>query len=125
MPHTWVASDFIRSIRSMFVYEREKDSTLVIGAGIPEEWLNEPDGIGVKKLPTYYGSLNYSMKKIGESLVVEIVGNIQIPNGKIILRSPLSDPMVSVQINGKPVRQTRRGIVIETLPATVVLKPAR
>ncbi len=125
MPHTWVASDFIRSIRSMFVYEREKDTSLVIGAGIPEDWLNETDSIEVKKLPTYYGSLTYSMKKVGENLVVEITGNIQIPPGKIILRSPLSNPIVSIQIDGKPVRQTRRGIVIETLPATVVLKPAR
>lgn len=125
MPHTWVASDFIRSIRSMFVYEREKDSSLVIGAGIREDWLNEPDGIEVRKLPTYYGSLNYSMKKIGENLVVEIGGNIQIPPGKIILRSPFINPIVSVQINGKPVRQTKRGIEIETLPATVILKSAR
>jgi hypothetical protein len=125
MPHTWVASDFIRSIRSMFVYEQEKDTSLVIGAGIPEDWLNEPDGIEVKKLPTYYGNLNYSMKKVGENLVVEITGNIQIPPGKIILRSPLSNPIVSVQINGKQVKQTKRGIVIETIPATVILKSAR
>jgi hypothetical protein len=125
MPHTWVASDFIRSIRCMFVYEREKDTSLVIGAGIREDWLNEPDGIEVRKLPTYYGSLNYSMKKIGENLVVEIGGNIQIPPGKIILRSPFINPIVSVQINGKPVWQTKRDIEIETLPATVILKSAR
>jgi hypothetical protein len=115
----------VSGIRSMFVYERGKDTSLIIGAGIPEEWLNEPDGIVVKELPTYYGDLNYSMKKVGESLVVEISGDIQIPPGKIILKSPLRKPIVSVQINGKPVKQTRRGIVIDTLPATVLLKPSR
>ncbi|MDI6802799.1 MAG: discoidin domain-containing protein [Bacteroidota bacterium] len=125
MPHTWVASDFIRSVRSMFAYEREKDTSLVIGAGIPEDWLNEPDGIEVKKLTTYYGVIDYSMKKTGESLIVKIGGNIQIPPGKIILRSPLSNPIVSVQINGKQVKQTKRGIEIKTLPATVILKSAR
>ena len=35
MPHTWVGSDFIRAARSLFVYEREADQALVIGAGIP------------------------------------------------------------------------------------------
>src|SRR5688500_8752270 len=38
MPHTWVGSDFIRSALDMFAYERESDSSLVIGAGIPEKW---------------------------------------------------------------------------------------
>lgn len=125
MPHTWVASDFIRSVRSMFVYEREQDTSLVIGAGIYEDWLDEPDGIEVKKLPTYYGDLNYSMKKVGENLIVEIGGSIQIPPGKIILRSPLRNPIASIQINGKPFMQTRRGIEIAKLPATVILKTAR
>ncbi|MDZ7343879.1 MAG: discoidin domain-containing protein, partial [candidate division KSB1 bacterium] len=31
IPHTWVGSDFIRSARSMLVYERESDEALVIG----------------------------------------------------------------------------------------------
>ncbi|MDI6780322.1 MAG: hypothetical protein QME25_09105 [Bacteroidota bacterium] len=51
-------------------------------------------------LPRFIGDLNYSMKKVGESLVVEISGDIQIPPGKIILKSPLRKPIVSVQING-------------------------
>ncbi|MGH7454397.1 MAG: discoidin domain-containing protein, partial [bacterium] len=37
MPHTWVGSDFIRAMRNMFVYERERDEALVIGAGILED----------------------------------------------------------------------------------------
>ena len=31
MPHTWVGSDFVRSVRAMFVYERERDTALVSG----------------------------------------------------------------------------------------------
>ncbi len=125
MPHTWVASDFIRSIRSMFVYEREKDSSLVIGAGISEDWLNETDSIEVNKLPTHYGSLNYKMKKVGPNLVIEIRGNIKIPPGKIILHSSISGSYVSVQLNGKQIKPTRRGLEISTLPALVVLKPTK
>jgi len=48
MPHTWVGSDFLRSVRSMFVYERERDNALVVGAGIPESWVRDPAGVAVK-----------------------------------------------------------------------------
>ena len=36
MPHTWVGSDYIQRFLDMLAYERESDSTLVIGAGVPE-----------------------------------------------------------------------------------------
>jgi hypothetical protein len=32
MPHTWVGSDFINSVRSMFVYEDEYENSLIVGA---------------------------------------------------------------------------------------------
>ena len=34
MPHTWVGSDYIRSVLDMFAYDRASDSALVVGAGI-------------------------------------------------------------------------------------------
>jgi hypothetical protein len=37
MPHTWVGTDFVRSVMDMLVYERESDSALVLCAGIPEK----------------------------------------------------------------------------------------
>ena len=35
MPHTWVGSDYIRSLRSLFAFEEESDQSLVIAAGVP------------------------------------------------------------------------------------------
>ena len=35
MPHTWVGSDFIRSVLDMLAYERGRDGALVLGAGVP------------------------------------------------------------------------------------------
>jgi hypothetical protein len=61
MPHTWVGSGYIRSIRSMFAYEREGDHALVLAAGLPGEWVTSAPGVAVKRLPTYYGILNYSL----------------------------------------------------------------
>ncbi len=34
MPHTWIGSDYLTVARSIFGYEREGDSSLVLGAGI-------------------------------------------------------------------------------------------
>ena len=62
MPHTWCGSDFIRSVRMMFVYEREQDEALVLAAGIPDKWVTDPAGVEVVGMPTYYGNLNYTLK---------------------------------------------------------------
>ncbi len=122
MPHTWVGSDFMRSIRSMFVYEREKDEALVIGAGILEDWVRDPNGVEVKRLPTYYGILNYKMKMDGENLVVELNGNLQMPPGKIILKSPMASDVKTVKVNGKKSRSfNAKEVVIEEFPAKIEL----
>jgi hypothetical protein len=122
MPHTWVGSDFMRSIRSMFVYEREKDEALVIGAGIRENWVRDPNGVEVKRLPTYYGSLNYKMKMAGEKVIVELDGKIQMPPGKIILKSPLPASLKAVMVNGKKNKSfTHNEVVVNEFPAKIVL----
>jgi len=59
MPHTWVGSDFIRSVLDMFVFAREapaalgagRQSELVLAGGIPPAWLEEP-GVTIGNLPT-------------------------------------------------------------------------
>jgi len=122
MPHTWVGSDFIRAIRNLFVYERENDGALVIGAGILEDWVRDPAGVEVKGLRTYYGILNYKMKMAGEKLIVEVNGNLQMPAGKIILQSPLSADLKAATINGKKNKRfNAKEIVVNEFPAKIVL----
>jgi lysophospholipase L1-like esterase len=121
MPHTWVGSDFIRAIRNMFAYERESDNTLVLGAGILEEWLNQPAGIEVRGVETHYGTLSYSMKKSGQSLTVNIWGKMHFPEGKIILKSPCAVGMKSVRINGKSSIFKADEVQIDAFPANVIL----
>ena len=62
MPHTWVGAEYIRSVRTMFAYEREGDRALVVGAGLLPEWVLNEQGVSVRRLPTYYGTLNYSVR---------------------------------------------------------------
>ncbi|MBN2445452.1 MAG: discoidin domain-containing protein, partial [Phycisphaerae bacterium] len=61
MPHTWCGSEFLRSFRVMFVYEREGDQSLVLGAGLRQSWLASDTGVAIKDWPTEYGKLSYSL----------------------------------------------------------------
>jgi hypothetical protein len=121
MPHTWVGSDFIRSVRAMFVYERERDTALVLGAGIPESWLADTTGIEVGGLPTYYGGLSYRMQRLHDSLTVNIRGGLKIPSGGIIVTSPIAAPAKRVTVNGIPVTPNpAHDVVVRELPAMVL-----
>jgi hypothetical protein len=103
MPHTWVASDYIRSVRSMFVYEREYDSTLVVAAGVRPAWVADSAGMSVKNLPSYYGAISYSMKMNGRVLDIELSGNLLLPSGGMRVTSPAHKTIVSCTIDGAPV----------------------
>ncbi len=122
MPHTWVGSDFIRSVRTMFVYEHEKDSSLILGAGIIADWVNDPTGVSVENLPTYYGKISYSMKKIANKVEIEISGDVQVPAGKIIVKSPFDTAPVSIEMNSMPYQSIKLNeFVVSSLPTKIVL----
>ena len=89
MPHTWVGSDFIRSALDMFAYERDTDSSLVIGAGIPASWTREGNGIGITRLSTHYGLLSYTMRATPRGMEVKIESGLRMPPGGIIVKPPL------------------------------------
>ena len=100
MPHTWVGSDYIRSLRSLFAFEEESDQSLVIAAGIPDEWLESAGGVSVKRLPTYHGTLNYSLSRDAPGkLRLKLTGDIVLPPGNIVLRPPVA--LRGLTVNGK------------------------
>jgi len=121
MPHTWVGSDFIRSIRAMFVYEREQDNALVVGAGIPEKWLDE-GGVEAKDLPTYFGTLSFAMKNDTGKVLVELRGNVEVPPGMVVLKSPKRKPLTRVRVNGEEYAKfNAQEVILKDLPARVEL----
>jgi hypothetical protein len=102
MPHTWVGSDFINAVRSMFVYENEYDSSLVVGAGLYQDWIESPGGMSIENLPTYYGELSYSIKKNNNEYEINLYGDITLPEGGIILKNLVSGKHpATVFVNGK------------------------
>jgi len=125
MPHTWVGSDYIRSFLDMLAYERESDSSLVIGAGVRDEWVKDDPGIRVSNLSTEYGPLNYDMRAIGRVVTVNLRSGIRMPPGGIVIYSPLDQPILSATVDGQmaPVRGAE--VRIRKLPATVTIRYAR
>ncbi|MBI2515535.1 MAG: discoidin domain-containing protein [Opitutae bacterium] len=125
MPHTWCGSDFIRSVRLMFVYEREQDEALVLAAGIPDAWVTDPAGVEVLGLPTYYGNLDYTLKSrataTGTEVTATIGQGVTVPTGGVIMKSPLSRPIVAVSGDGHLVAPGSGEILIERLPAKLVI----
>lgn len=125
MPHTWCGSDFIRSVRTMFLYEREADHALVLGAGVADAWVLDPTGVTVDGLPSYYGPVNYSIRSHESSGKIEVTVKVDrlasTPGGGVILESPLARPIRSVTGDGQLTAPGTREIKLTRLPAVVTV----
>ena len=122
MPHTWVGSDFIRSASDMFAYEREADSSLVVGAGIPESWVTQRPGVAVRNLATHYGILSYGMVGTTSDVRVAIERGVRVPRGGIVVRSPIDRPITFATVDGNSVIAGAGEIVVRRVPAIIVFR---
>jgi len=124
MPHTWVGSDFINAMRAVFIYENEYDSTLVIGAGLKQEWIDAPKGMSIEKLPTYYGDVSYSIMKENDSYKIKLFGNAKIPTGGVVLKNFNSKKLPkNVVVNGTEIRSyLPNAISIKVFPAEIKIE---
>jgi hypothetical protein len=59
MPHSWIASDFIRSVLDAIAYDDGLET--VIGAGVPQSWLP----LHVGRLPTEHGVIDIRIDRQG------------------------------------------------------------
>ncbi len=118
LPHTWIAAEYVLAMRSLFAYEREVDETLIVAAGLAPEWI-EDAGVHVNRMPTLYGDLNYSLRRIdSKTLRFDIGGGVA---AKLLLRPPLAAPLRSVSLNGSPCTSfDEDSIMILHTPAEVI-----
>lgn len=97
LPHTWIAAEYVLALRSMFAYELEAEQSLILGAGLAAEWI-EGAGVQVTDMPTLYGRLAYSLRRVdAHTLRFVVDGTIK---AKIVLRPPLAATLRSVTIDG-------------------------
>jgi hypothetical protein len=89
MPHTWVGTDFVRSVMDMLAYERESDSTLVLCAGITEKWM-AGDGVNVKGLQTRWGTVGFTLRREGDVVRFTFDSSaLRVPPGGIEFAPPI------------------------------------
>jgi hypothetical protein len=118
LPHTWIAAEYVLAVRSLFAYELEARQSLVLAAGLSPEWL-EGAGVEVKAMPTLYGPLSYSLRRIdARTLRFDIATKIDAP---LILRPPLGSPLQSALVNGTAVALTAGdSIAVAHTPSEVI-----
>ncbi|HSA04202.1 MAG TPA: discoidin domain-containing protein [Tenuifilaceae bacterium] len=123
MPHTWVGSDFINAMRTMFVYEDEEDKSLALAAALYPDWINSENGMSVENLPTYYGEVSYSIQRNNNSYTISIHGNLQLPKNGIKIKNFNGKKLPSkVTINGVNSNIfTNKEITVKSVPAKVVI----
>jgi hypothetical protein len=123
MPHTWVGSDFINAIRSMFVYENEYDQSIVVASALYQDWIDSPEGMSVKYLPTYYGEISYSIKKDNNSFHFSLSGEVKLPANGIKIKNFNGSKLPSkVTINGlESSAFDQKEIDVPVIPAEVVI----
>lgn len=126
LPHTWCGSDFLNSVRMMFLYERQVDNALVLLAGVPESWLStEP--LGFRNMPTYGGRISCTIERAGDDdnhLTAQLDGTCPIPKGGIRL-TPLVSTPTNATVNGKPAEIDSDGrLTIRELPAKIEFSAA-
>ena len=123
MPHTWVGSDYVNAVRSMFVYERESDNALILAAAVDPEWLESP-GVTVGGFPTEYGAISYTLKRENGRTVLDVQGPLDPAPAHIVFCCPAPSPIRSVQLNGRPHEDFADNTITlpSVLPAQVVVE---
>ena len=120
LPHAWVASDYIRSVLDLFVYERA-DGAIVLAGGIPAAWVDRA-GVAIRGLRTPYGSVAYSLVRTGERIAeLTLTASGAVPPGGFVLAGPWPR-LLYATVNGKAVRLPRDELRIDQLNAKVVLQ---
>jgi hypothetical protein len=122
MPHGWVASDFISAVLDLFAYERGSDHSVVLAAGIPNDWL-AGEGIRVENLRTPSGGLSYALRREGRRLELTIDGGLTPSSGGLIYQWPYAGAPGAAVINGDPARwEIGKELRIRSLPAVIAIE---
>jgi hypothetical protein len=101
MPHTWIGSEYARTIFGMLM--READDGLYLLPGTPESWV-EGKGLSTSRLPVAYGLLTMSARRDGNRLTVTLDKGIRAGTPVRVFWPGRVKPK-RVTVDGKAVRE--------------------
>ncbi|MEO8295849.1 MAG: discoidin domain-containing protein [Gemmatimonadota bacterium] len=124
LPHTWVGSDYVRSMLDMLAYVQEADSTIIIGAGIPRAWVMEDPGVSVRNLRVASGKLAFTMKGDDRRVIVRLNGTLAVPPGGLLVYPPFDWKAGAVTVDGAAADLRADGsVLVRRLPGVIVFAP--
>jgi hypothetical protein len=108
MPHCWAAALYITAYRASLVYENE--GTLEFCWGVQPAWLRDGARISVRRAPTKFGKLDFTLQRAGHELAFDYslkpMGS-QTTAEAIRFHIPNTErPIASVRVNGRRHRVT-------------------
>ena len=84
LPHCWIGAEYAIALRSMIVFERERDGALVLGAGLTQQWFDAGSCVELTRAPTWYGALDLRIQREGDdSYRITVGGEARPPAGFI------------------------------------------
>jgi hypothetical protein len=125
LPHTWVGSDFVRSVLDLLAYERESDDALVLAAGVPAAWVEEVGPpVRARGIVTRWGRLDYTLRRTGAGLELRVENGLELPRGGIVVSAPGVQSDWLARVDGRPVPIAQNGdVVVKKAAFTLVLTP--
>lgn len=100
MPHTWIGSEYARTLFGMLM--READDGLYLLPGTPSSWVAGP-GLSVTRLPVAYGSLTMTARREGNTFTVTLDKGIR-PGTPMRVFWPDRVKPAKVTVDGKAAR---------------------
>ena len=100
MPHTWIGSEYARTLFGMLM--READDGLYLLPGTPASWVSG-DGLSITRLPVAYGSLSMTARRDGNRFTVTLGDGIRSDTPLRVYWPDRVRPS-RVTVDGKPLR---------------------
>jgi hypothetical protein len=126
MPHTWCGSDFINSVRLMLAWTRDRDGRLVLGMGVPREWLESPEGMKVAGLETEFGAVGFTstfadgVVRITVDTVEKMPLGADLGGGGLAWSLPDVKKIERVTVNGDDMTPDADGhVLLASVPARI------
>ena len=95
-----------------------------VAAGVPAAWVTAGPGVSVKRLPTYHGVLDLSLRaESADAVRLRVSGDLAVPPGGIVVCSPLDRLLRAVSVNGRPLAaHTAATATVREFPADILLE---
>lgn len=110
-PHGWFAAKFRTLLRNMLV--REQGNELHLFSVISPTWVKQGEKISVKKAPTNFGTIDFSLEFEKDSAKLKLRSEFRKQPDKIILHIPWFANIEQVKADGRKIEPKDGVIVLE------------